>query len=126
MLILIVAIFFLANADGGLEIFDKDMRKNVSAIVIDEERATIVIDEMKRAQKELEAQVDEINDLVKRWKKVDSDHSSGRAELEPLLEESRAVRAAAQEAFLETIFEIRGQVTKQEWNEIYASRKKEG
>ena len=49
-----------------------------------------------------------------------------RAELEPLLGEARAIRAVAQKAFTESIFEFRGQITEQEWNEIYSSPIKEG
>jgi hypothetical protein len=126
MIILLIGLVFLATAGGGPELFDKELRKHVSEFVVDEERAVIVIDEMKRAQKDMDAQVKEIEDLVKRWQKIDRDHNSGRAELEPLLEESRAIRAAAQKAFTESIFEIRGQLTEQEWNEIYSSRKKDG
>jgi hypothetical protein len=122
MIILLVGLLFLAGGDGGLEVFDKELRNHVSEIVIDEERAKIVIDEMKRAQKELDTHVKEIGDLVERWQNIDRDHDSGRAELEPLLEESRAIRAVAQKAFTKSIFDIRRQLTEHEWNEIYSSR----
>ena len=121
MIILLVALLFFAGGDSTLEVFDDELRKRVSEIVINEKRAETVNEEMKRAQKNLDTHVKEINDLVERWQKIDRDHDSGRAELEPLLEEARAIRAVAQKAFTESIFEFRGQITEQEWNEIYSS-----
>jgi hypothetical protein len=125
VIILLVALLFFAGGDSTLEVFDDELRKRVSEVVINEKRAETVNDEMKRAQKNLDTHVKEISDLVERWQKIDLDHDSGRAELEPLLDEARAIRAVAQKAFTESIFEFRGQITEQEWNEIYSSPTKE-
>ena len=112
---LLVALLLGGGGGEGLELFSKRHRKIVEEIVVDEERAAAVVDEMKRAQKRLDGTAKQGRALVKRWRKIDDDPDSGRAELEPMLREADAYRSEALKAFADSIFEMREQITAEEW-----------
>ena len=73
---------------------------------------------MKAAQKELDQTSKQLQDVVKRWGQLDADKSAGRETLEPLLGEARQIQLDAAQAFVDSVFEMRSQLTEEEWGEV--------
>ncbi len=118
---LLVAFLMGGGGGGGIDAYTKEHHKLVKEFVADEERAAAVVAEMKSAQKSINGSVKEIRGVVKRWKKIDADPGSGRAELEPLLRESTEIRSDALRAYTDSLFEMREQMTAEEWEAVYGS-----
>ena len=116
MLIALLTALLLGGGGGdGLEVFSKKHRKIVKEIVVDKTTAAAVIAEMKGAQKRFDRTAKQSRGLIKSWRKIDNDHDSGRAELEPMLREAVDYRSEALKTFVDTIFELRAQLTAEEW-----------
>ena len=78
------------------------------------------------AQKRLDGAAKQSRGLAKRWRKIDADLDSGRAELEPMLSEAVEYRSEALKAFADSIFEMREQVAAEEWAALYRDVKHGG
>lgn len=117
MLVALMTIMLLGG--GGLEVFSKEQRKLAQEMIEDEDRASAVVGEMKSAQKSFNDTSKQIGKLIKSFKKIDSDHDAGRAELEPLLRQGDQVRVEAQKVLIDAIFEMRQQMTPEEWSAVY-------
>ena len=118
---MLVALFTLILLGGGgndSKVFDKVHRNLIEQVVDDDERSAVVLAEMKAAQKELDQTSKQLQDVVKRWGQLDADKSAGRETLEPLLGEARQIQLDAAQAFVDSVFEMRSQLTEEEWGEV--------
>ena len=116
---LIITLLFLGGRGEGLDVFTKEHRKLVQQIVADEVRAEAVVTTMESAQKSVDGFVKKGGDLTKSWQKIDADRNSGRGELEPMFREADEYRSDALQAFADSIFEMREQVTAEEWEALH-------
>jgi uncharacterized protein YoxC len=119
MLIALLTVLLLGGGGDGLEVFSKKDRKLVEETVADKDRSAAAVAEMKAAQKRLDGAAKQSRGLIKRWRKMDADVDSGRAELEPMLSEAVEYRSEALKAFADSIFEMRKQLTAEEWAALY-------
>ena len=127
MLIALLTVLLLGGGGGeGLEVFGKKHRKMIQEIVVDEERSAAVLAEMKGAQNHFGRTAEQSRGLVTRWRKIDNDHDSGRAELEPMLREAAEYRSEALKTFADSIFELRAQLTAEEWEAYRRAVEEEG
>jgi len=127
MLIALLTVLLLGGGGGeGLEVFSKKHRKIVQEIVVDEARAAAVVAEMKRAQKSFDGTAKQSRRLIKSWRKIDDDPHSGHPELEPMLREADEYRSEALKSFADSIFELRAQLTAEEWDAYRRGVEEEG
>ena len=118
---MLVALFTLILLGGGgndSKVFDKVHRNLIEQVVVDDERSAVVLAEMKAAQKELDQTSKQLREVVKRWGQLDADKGAGREALEPLLGEAREIQLDAAQAFVDSVFEMRSQLTEEEWSEV--------
>ena len=118
---MLVALFTLILLGGGgndSKVFDKVHRNLIEQVVVDDERSAVVLAEMKAAQKELDQTSKQLREVVKRWGQLDADKGADREALEPLLGEAREIQLDAAQAFVDSVFEMRSQLTEEEWGEV--------
>jgi hypothetical protein len=118
MLIALLTVLLLGGSSGP-DVFDKQHRKLVQEVVVDDEKAASVVAAMKSAQKSFERTAKRSKKLVKEWRKSDVDHDAAHEDLKRLLRTSDALRSDALRVFTDSIFEMRAQVTADEWTSIH-------
>ena len=118
MLVALLTLILLGGGGNDPKVFDKVHRNLIEQVVDDDERSAVVLAEMKAAQKELDQTSKQLQDVVKRWGQLDADKSAGRETLEPLLGEAREIQLDAAQAFVDSVFEMRSQLTEEEWGEV--------
>ena len=123
MLVALFTILFLAGGGGGgLEAFTKESQKIVKEHVADRAAADAIVTEMKSASKSLNKVAKDGRKRFKEWSKTDSDHSTGAAELQPLVDGANEYRAQAGKIFIDGIFEMREHMTAEEWDSAIKAR----
>ena len=74
---------------------------------------------MKQGAKDGKKASKELASLLKAWMKADLDPTSGRAEFDQMLGEALPIRSAAAESFLDVVFEVRDQMTAEQWEAAF-------
>ena len=114
-----VTLLFVRGGGDDVDVYTKEDRKLVQHVVADEERADAVVAVMESTQKIIDGYVERSGNLTKSWRKIDTDRDSERAEFEPLLREADEYPSDTLQAFADSIFEMREQVTAEEWEALH-------
>ena len=89
---------------------------------MDQERAESILNQMEYMERAGSAQLAEVSTRVNRWAKDDRDHDLGRDSLEPVIEEALAARAMAQAQFIDALFAMKDEMSREEWEGVFGER----
>ena len=124
MLWALLAVLIFGGAGGGFgeKMFGKDTRALVGEAVTDPARAEVAVGTLKRGDKDLKAVAKELGRIAKSFSKADKAQAAGLDELTPFMKRASEQRRLSQEKGLDCIFALRGTLTAQEWDQVFAGR----
>ena len=113
---------FLMWLFGGAnpEIFDRDDFRAVGRVVAEEQRAAAVTGLMEQANADLDYVLSVRNGVFARFNEVDDLVESERADYEAIFEPLWSTRRNAHASYLDTVFGMREQMTREEWHQAFA------
>jgi hypothetical protein len=125
MLAALLAGFILFSGGNGFaaKMFGKDTQAQVHKVVTDPTRADAAAATLKQGQKDLEAIGKQLDQVAKDFSAADEAQSAGAAELTPIMERAWEQRRAVQQATLDRMFELRKNLTAEEWKALLATMK---
>ena len=112
------SIFF--GGSGADPLITKDTRKTVKSVIVEEAQREIVIkqlDRMKDAEKKARKT---IRKELKIWLKLDKDHETDQETIKEILINAKRTREIAQKDFLDGLFTAKENMTKDQWETIFA------
>jgi hypothetical protein len=119
MLIALMTVMLFGGGGATYDLFAKDAQQAVLSVLDDAALQKQVKSLMKQGVKAGKKASKELASLFKSWQKADLDPATGRAEFDQMLVEAGVVRSKAQESFLDIVFEIRDQVTAEQWEAAF-------
>lgn len=119
MLIAIVTVLFLGGGGATYDLFSKDAQNLILSVLDDAEQQEQVKSLMKQGAKEGKKASKELASLLKGWLKEDLEPATGRGEFDRLLVEAEKVRSAAKTSFLDVIFQLRDELTAEQWETAF-------
>ena len=120
MLIALVTAMLLGGGGATYDLFRKDAQKTILSVLEDAEQEKQVKALMKQGRKSGQKASKELASLMKAWLKADLDPASGRVEFDQMFAEARSLRLETHETFLDVVFEIRDQVTAEQWETAFS------
>ena len=118
MLIALLTALLLVGGEG-IDLFTRADEARVETVITDEARAKEIVTLMKATDNAASKQLARAMKILSRWSKADRDHSAGRDDLAPVLEELTSIRSTAQREFMDALFELRGKMSEQEWSAVF-------
>ena len=109
--------FLLFSGGNGLaaRIFDKHTQAPVREVVSDKARADAAVRTLKQGQHELKEVGKQLEKIAKAFNAEDKAQAAGYDRLAPIMERTFEQRHLAQAKTLDRLFELRTNLTEQEW-----------
>ena len=116
---------FLMWLFGGTnpEIFDRDDFRAVDRVVAEQQRAQAVTGLMERANADLDYVMSARSRVFSRFDQVDDLVGSERADYEAIFEPLWSSRRNVRSSYIDTVFAMREQMTREEWEQAFDSAK---
>lgn len=117
MLIAIITILFLGGGTTGTLDYIADARGDVKSVMEKDDRRDEALDTLKSMKKQVSAN----NKALKRTTKDLEKALADDADVEVIWDEHYEKRAAHNEAMLDLRFQLRDQMTREEWEQVFAT-----
>lgn len=118
---MLIALLIAMLSGGGADIpvIPKETQKMVSEVIVEADRARLVKREMKRINKTNKAYGKFLRKKGKAFYKLLAQYDAEEEDFQPLVDDIHAERVRVKELFLDAIFEIRDQTTREEWDALF-------
>ena len=119
---MLTAMFLMWLFGGSTpEIFDRDDFRAVERVVVEEQRAEAVTGLMEQANADLDYVMSVRNGVLARFDRVDDLVGSELADYEAIFEPLWSSRGRVRSSYIDTVFAIREQMTREEWEQAFGS-----
>ena len=115
---MLIAYLFLGGA-GGVALFSKQDRARVKTVIVEQQRAQDILNQMAYMERTGSDESMRVTQLLNAWAKKDRDHAVGGDSLDPVIEEALTARSAAQGSFLDALFAMKHQMSRDEWEQVF-------
>ncbi len=119
MLTILIITLLLGGPDEP--VFDKQTRAAIKQSITDPVRQSAVLDTVKRIEKSKDRLNKAAGKVGKRLGRINKDPDSRIAEVEAALAEITLARLEAQQTFIDGVFEMRRQMSADEWRAAFGS-----
>ena len=125
MLAALLTTYLILSGGGGFaaRLFGKDTQAAVRQIVSDPARAEAASQILKQGLKDLETSGKQFDRIAKAFSKADEAQAAGLEELAPLMKQASEERRAVQGKSLDRLFDLRKNLTEEEWGRLLATLK---
>lgn len=118
---MLIAMFLMMLFGGSTpEIFVRDDFRAVSRVVEGEQRTAAVTESMERINAKLERVISEREAVFEALSNVDDLVGAKQADYEAILEPLWKLRREANALYIDQVFEMRDQMTRDEWADVFA------
>ena len=117
LIAILYALTFLFLGGTSLPIAEQ-IQERVPAVITDKSEAKAILKHAKAMDSVARDALKNLSKDLEAWSKADKDHSVGSGALKAALEKSSDERKKSQEEFLDALFEIKSNMTKEQWDAV--------
>ena len=121
----VLSLTLLSGGNGslGAQMVPPETVAFIKKVLSDPARAKAAVRIVDQAKKGSEATVKRAAEVAKQFKKADTNHETGLAELQPFLESISAERQRGQKEALDSVFALKAALTEEEWKAVFSGPK---